>query len=109
MALRFHLDESVDPSIAVGLRQRGIDVTTAGDVQLLGASDRAHLGFALAQRRVLVTHDRDFLRIAASGADHAGIAYCPPAYRTIGQIVIRLADLCRHRSEEQMQGVVEFL
>ena len=109
MPLQFHLDESVDPAVAVGLGQRGIDVTTAGEVRLLGASDLQHLEFARTEGRVLVTHDRDYLRMAAAGADHAGIGYCPPARRTIGQIVLRLADLSRQRSSQDMRGVVEFL
>lgn len=109
MALRFHLDENVDPSVAVGLRQRGIDATTAGDAQLIGASDTRHLDFARSEGRVLVTHDRVYLRMAAAGIDHPGITYCPPARRTIGQIVLRLADLSRHRSDEEMRCVIVYL
>lgn len=37
--MRFHLDEHVDHAIARGLRNRGIEVTTATDAGLLGASD----------------------------------------------------------------------
>jgi hypothetical protein len=44
--IRFHLDEHVDHAIARGLRNRGIDVTTATDANLLGASDEAHFEIA---------------------------------------------------------------
>ena len=59
----FHLDESVAGAIAVGLSQRGIDVTMPNEVGLLSASDEAQLRFTTAQQRVLVTHDNDFLRL----------------------------------------------
>ena len=61
-ALRFHLDESCDPRIAVALRLRGIEVTTAGEVGLLGASDDQQMEFAHNERRTILTHDADFLR-----------------------------------------------
>jgi len=48
MAMRFHLDEHIHSAVAAGLRRRGIDVTTAAEVELLGADDEKHLAFALA-------------------------------------------------------------
>lgn len=42
---------------------------------MLGASDEEHLAFALAEGRVIFTLDADFLRLAAAGHEHAGIAY----------------------------------
>jgi hypothetical protein len=45
--LRFHLDEHVPAAIAAALRRRGIDVTTAADAGLLGATDEDHLAFAI--------------------------------------------------------------
>jgi len=37
--IKFHLDENVSYSIALGLRQRGLDVTTTPEENLLGVSD----------------------------------------------------------------------
>jgi predicted nuclease of predicted toxin-antitoxin system len=85
--IRFHLDEVCDPRIAAGLRQRGVDVTTVADADLLGASDEAHLVYAWVQARVLVTHDADFLRLHAAGAEHAGIIYCPLQSRSPGDLI----------------------
>jgi len=59
MAIRFHLDENVSRAVASALRLRGIDVTTAADAALIGAEDRAHIEFASARQRVIVTHDDD--------------------------------------------------
>ena len=75
--IRFHLDEVCDPRIALGLRQRGVDITSAREANLLGASDEEHLSFAWSQGRVTLTHDSDFLRLHAADAKHAGIIYCP--------------------------------
>ena len=73
--IRYHLDENVHGAVANGLRLRGIDVTTASDAALLGASDAEHVAFARSQGRVIVTHDDDFLRLHAESIEHAGIVY----------------------------------
>jgi len=107
--IRFHLDEHVDHAIALGLRSRGIDVTTAADAMLLSANDDQHLAFALREGRVLVTNDSDYLRLAASGVEHAGIAYLRPHARTIGYIVRILSLLHDTTTEVQMRGQIEYL
>ena len=65
--IRFHCDENVDSAVADGLRRRGVDVTMPSDVGLIGASDEDRLAFAIAQSRVVVTHDDDFLAMAQRG------------------------------------------
>jgi hypothetical protein len=85
--IRFHLDENCDPRIAAGLRLHGIDVTTAADAGLRRASDQRHVAYAIAQGRVILTQDTDFLRIAASGQEHPGILFYPDQGRTIGQVI----------------------
>jgi predicted nuclease of predicted toxin-antitoxin system len=74
--IRFHLDEDVDPAIAHGLRQLGIDVTTSQDAGLLGVPDEIQLAYARSAGRVLFTHDDDHLALVAGGIHHAGVAYC---------------------------------
>jgi hypothetical protein len=109
IVLRFHLDENVQASIAEGLRRRGIDVTTAADAGLSAASDEAHLAFALQSGCVLVTHDADFLKLAAQGAPHAGIAYCAHGHRSVGEILqalILLRDCC---TPEEVRARVHYL
>lgn len=105
--IRFHLDEHVDPAIALTLRRRGIDVTIPSEVGLLGASDEQHIAFALGQQRVIYTNDADYLRLAAHGHQHAGIAYCRRNSRPLGQIVARLTLL--HALDPPMPGRIEFL
>jgi len=89
--IRFHLDENVAPSVALGLRLRNIDATTTSDAGMMGAIDRAQLSFATDTGRVLVTQDDDFLRLHAEGGYHAGIVFCLPKYRGVGELVRGLA------------------
>ncbi len=43
--IRLHLDENVDPAVALGLRRYGIDVTITNEVGLQGKSDEAQVEF----------------------------------------------------------------
>jgi hypothetical protein len=109
MSLCFHLDESVDHAVARGLALRGIDVTTSTEAGLRGATDDEQLAYASHAGRVLITHDRDFLSLVAININHAGIAYCPQGYRSIGHIVLRLTHLSRSNGPEDFHGRVEYL
>jgi predicted nuclease of predicted toxin-antitoxin system len=107
--IRFHLDQHITRKIAAALRQRGIDVTTTVEAGLEGAEDSAHIAFALANDRVILTNDPDFLRLAAAGVPHAGIAFCRQGTRTIGQIVHFLALMHECYTAEEMHGRVEYI
>ena len=109
MPIRFHLDEHVSPAIAEGLRAHGVDVTTSQEAHLLGQDDTDQLSFAISEERVIVTHDRDFSRIHASGMEHFGICYCRPQKHGIGEMVqmLRLVHACF--SEDQMRNHLEYL
>jgi hypothetical protein len=107
--IRFHLDENVDPTIAKGLLERGIDVTTSQEATLLGAIDPIQLAHAHAQGRVLVTHDDDHLRLNAQGFEHSGIAYCHRLKRSIGEIVSGLVLIWEHCEPEEIANCVEFI
>jgi predicted nuclease of predicted toxin-antitoxin system len=109
MVLRFHLDENVDPAVADGLRLRGGDITTAADATLTGAEDSEQFRFALSQGRVIVTHDDDFLKIAAAGGAHAGIVYCRPQKKSVGEIVRYLEPMAACLTPDEMVGKIEFM
>lgn len=109
MAIRFHLDENVSRAVASALRLRGIDVTTAADAELIGAEDRAHIVFASAQQRVIVTHDDDYTRIHATGAEHAGICYCHKDKYSIGELVRLLLLVNECLTAPEMRGHLEYL
>jgi uncharacterized protein with PIN domain len=107
--IRFHLDENVHPAVAEGLRRRGIDVTTTQEAGLMQASDEKQLEFALAEQRTLVTHDEDFLALAKAGVPHAGITYCHPQLRSIGQMIATLLLIRDCMTPEEIKNHVEFL
>ena len=84
--IKFYLDEHIPSVVAEGLRRRGVDVLTVQEAGRSSLSDPEQLTFALAELRVMVTMDSDFLILASQGVSHAGIAYANPN-RSIGEII----------------------
>lgn len=107
--LRFHLDENVDPDIALALRRQGIDVTTTFELGMAGQPDEVQLAYVQEQKRVLVTHDTDFLRLASQNVEHNGIAFCQKGSRTMGEMIHSLILIYEVLSPEEMRGIVEYL
>lgn len=107
--IRFHLDESCDPRIARGLRHRGVDVTTTVEAKLLQATDPEQLAHANAEERMIVTFDDDFLRLAAAGYPHSGIAYCHPESRSLCEIIARSVMVWEIYEPDEIRNRVEFL
>ena len=107
--IRFHLDENCTKAIANGLRLHGTDVTTTPQAGLLGAIDEEQAAYALRLGRVIFTQDRDFLRIHAARAPHAGIAYCEKDTRSVGEIIDALVLIWGIYGPDEMVGRVEFI
>jgi len=107
--MRFHTDEHVPFAVVLGLRRRGLDVTTTPDAGLLGAPDEDQLGYCRREGRVMVSHDPDMLRLAAEGAAHAGIAHCHAQKYKTGQLIQRLLLLSSRVSASEMSNRIEFL
>jgi predicted nuclease of predicted toxin-antitoxin system len=106
--IRFHLDEHVDPAIATALRRAGIDVTSTIEAGLRTKDDEAHLNFARAEGRVIVTRDQDFLRFASSDTSHSGIVFYI-ANQSISEIIEGLILISEVMRPEEMVGVVEYI
>ncbi len=107
--IRFHLDQHVAGRLANALKRRGIDVTATAAAGLQDASDDEHIAFALAQNRVIVTQDRDFLVRHSEGARHAGICYCHQQTRTTSELLDILVLMNECFESEDMHGQVEYL
>jgi len=107
--IRFHLDEHIHPAVAKALRKFGVDVTTTVEAGLRTEDDQAHLGYAIEAQRVIVTHDADFLRLAAQTPDHPGIAYCHKDRRTVSEIIRTLILIFEILEPGEMAGRIEFL
>jgi len=106
--IRFHLDQHVANAVALGLRRRGIDVSTTLEAALQDAEDRAHIAYALTEGRVIFTQDDDFLRHHHAGVPHAGIVYSKQGSRSIGEIVRYLKLMNDCLDTEDMIGEVEY-
>lgn len=73
--VKFYCDDHIGKAVARALRRRGADVVTAHEAGMAGAKDDDHLRSAHSQGRVVITQDKDFLVLHASGVSHSGIAY----------------------------------
>ena len=107
--IRFHLDEQVDPEIAIQLGRRRIDVTTTVEVGLRTSSDESQLDFIRQQKRVIFTHDKDFLIIASRTSNHPGIVYCQQKTRPLSEIIEGLVLIYEFYLPEEMLGHFEYL
>ena len=107
--IRYHLDEHMNKAVAVGLRRRGIDVTTTVEAGLLRASDPDQIAFATVQQRVFVTRERGILAAIGHDVSHAGIAIARSGRRTIGPTILALTRLHRTKTAEEMVDRIEYL
>lgn len=107
--VRFQLDEHMDPDIAGALRAYGVDIVTTHDQSLASADDETHLERARAEQRVVVTDDVDFLRLASTLSDHAGIVFCRRTKHSLGEIIEFLLLIHGASSAAEMRGRVEYL
>jgi predicted nuclease of predicted toxin-antitoxin system len=108
-SIRFYLDENVANEIAQGLRTRSIDVITTAEAGHIGFKDEQQLSFALAEQRVFVTQDEDFLVLHSQGVAHAGIAYYKQKTRSTKQVIRGLVLIYDVLSPDEMVNHVEFL
>lgn len=106
--IRFFMDEHVSPAATLGLRRRGVDVTTVQEIGMIGADDEALLRWANSQERVIFSQDEDFLALHRQGVPHAGIAYAHQQ-SPIGYILRGLVLIHDVLTSEEMRGRVEFL
>jgi hypothetical protein len=106
--VNFYLDEHVPRAVVSGLRRRGVDVLTLQEAGMLGAEDEAHLALATQQGRVIFTQDADFLRLHATGIEHAGIVYVPQ-HTPVGYILRGLMLIYEVLEPEDMKNRLEFL
>ncbi|MCP4623973.1 MAG: hypothetical protein GY850_10620 [bacterium] len=57
--MKLYLDEDISPKVSVILRKKGVDAVSAHEADMLQASDEEQLIFAAAERRAMVTRNRD--------------------------------------------------
>ena len=104
----YYTDEQVSKAIVRGLRQRGIDVVTVPEAGTDHKPDEFQIQYATEQGRVLFTQDKDFLSIAASGIEHAGIIYGSQKF-SIGHTIRGLVDVHREFNAKDLHNLVKYL
>lgn len=89
MAVGIYVDVHIARPITAGPRLRGIDVLTAQGDGMSEALDVAILDRAYNLKRILFTHDNDFLKEAAkrrrTGQPFGGIVFAHQLYAPIGR------------------------
>lgn len=92
--LNAYADENVANAVVQALRKRGMDVVTVSDRVRRGTDDASLLAESLADGRLLLTNDQDFLALAADAAVQqavfAPIFYWPQQKRRVGDLVNRI-------------------
>lgn len=94
MALALYADECVKGRLVTILRNRKIDVVTADDQGLRGATDETNFARAIALGRVILTEDHDFLVLASRHLDRKedfpGLLFIKP-FTPIGTMAREIA------------------
>jgi predicted nuclease of predicted toxin-antitoxin system len=69
-SIRLLLDEDVWRGLAIVLREAGYDAVSINDLDRKGYDDEAQMAFAIAENRVMFTHNiRDFAPLAQQLAE----------------------------------------
>ena len=64
MDLRFLTDENISASLVFALREKGYSVFDIKEEGLFGTSDKEVLEKANSNNRIILTHDKDFIKLA---------------------------------------------
>ncbi len=106
--LQFHLDECVPGRVAFGLRQLGRSCTTTSESELRGVSDLEQLTHCRVNRKVFITRDRDFLRLANQGHEHCGIIFWTEKH-SASRLIRDIDALCFQTVDSEINNAVVFV
>ncbi|MDD5434390.1 MAG: DUF5615 family PIN-like protein [Nitrospira sp.] len=112
MTIKLYIDEDVPVQLAKAMQQRGMDVLTTQEAQMIESSDEQQLAFAITQQRSILTHNkRDFIVIHKAylncGKEHSWIIVADR--NKVGQLLRMISKLCFTLSSEDMKNRLEFL
>jgi hypothetical protein len=108
-----YTDIHIHSAITAGLLRNGMDVVRAQDRGQCGADDLTLLETATAEGRLILTNDKDFLRIhaawQAAGKTHAGIVYWRQNSIPIGEAIRRILDYANGTAPADAATIVRYL
>lgn len=107
--IRFYLDENMPVAVATQLARLGIEAVTVRDLGLRGDSDDKHLQRAAEMGYVFCTHDADFVELASTGIDHAGIIFGQQHKHGVATWVKFLERVYKVCTAEEMRNRVEYV
>lgn len=82
---KFLADENIASRVIETLREEKFDISSVYEEKLSGASDEKILRFAKKQKRIILTHDKDF----------GGLIYQPFLFHS-GVVLLRLRNQSPH-------------
>jgi hypothetical protein len=107
------MDVHVPRAITLGLRLRGVDVLTAQEDGSAQLDDASLLRRAMEMDRILVSQDKDLLRIAAKllgeSTFFTGIIYAHQLRVSIGQMVDDLEIIAMATNLAEWRGRIEYV
>jgi hypothetical protein len=111
--LAFYMDHQFPASVTRGLRRRGIDALTALEDGTEKYPDDLLLARATELNRLVVTHDKGFLRIAAQWQreprDFPGVVFVVQRSLDIGVAIENLELIAHVMSADETRGRIEYL
>ncbi|MBI2575950.1 DUF5615 family PIN-like protein [Candidatus Woesearchaeota archaeon] len=108
MRPKFYIDENVPFAVCIGLKMRRIDVVSAKELNRLGDDDEAHFHFAQEEKKAIITHDADFLSLAAKEQGNHGLLLFT-RHMNIGEAIDEIERIYLAFSAEDLQGRIFFL
>ena len=110
MSVPLYFDHNMQFAVVIALRERGVDVLTTRDDGCDRHPDSQVLDRAAALSRVVVTHDQDFLELAAerlaTSTEFPGIIFCHLAKSSIGGLVADLALIAAATTYDELRNQV---
>jgi predicted nuclease of predicted toxin-antitoxin system len=105
--MNFLIDESADVRLAAHLRELGHDVKTVAGDYAQALEDREILRLAAAERRIVITFDRDFGElIFRESQAHAGVLYFRLGPIDLPTEIARLGYVLTHYADQLDQFLV---
>lgn len=106
--LAFLADEHVDRALILGVRANGYEVAVVSESYPAGEDDDALLDVCENRGRVLITNDRDFVRIGRTRS-HPGIVIYTAQVVSVGRFVGAVRRIDDHFTYESIRDQVLWL